>query len=123
MRAATLFTTVVVVSASLALSSTASASEPASPLAELLHEGHEILGELEIATFVTRDHEGVLASDVTVRDMASGDELDVWTEGETVWWDGTADGVPSHGSIPAPDGGGGAPAGGDSDDDDEGGGN
>lgn len=80
---------------------------PANPAAaaagtELVMEEHFSEAGYHVDLYVTRDDEALL-SEATITDPASGDELDVWTDGATVWWHGTADGEPVRGHAPAGD--------------------
>jgi hypothetical protein len=73
---------------------------PAFGYAELLVEHRYSIDEHEIALAVTRDDDGEVVGDATIRTPASSDVLEVWTDGRTIWWDGNANGAEASGSIP-----------------------
>jgi hypothetical protein len=74
--------------------------EVATPsMAELLHESNFIQDGVLVRVAFTRDAEGVLG-EATVFDPDTGDEVDVWSDGATLWWAGVAGGEPVSGSIP-----------------------
>ncbi len=72
--------------------------------AELIHEEHFSEQGVEVDLYVTRDAEGPLLSEATLHDPESpGTEVDLWTDGVTVWWHGTIDGDSVSGSTPTAD--------------------
>jgi hypothetical protein len=66
----------------------ASSATAADTAAEVLVESHFSDQGFEIDLFVTRGTDGTILSEATVRDPSNADEIDVWTDGITVWWDG-----------------------------------
>ena len=84
------------------------ATLPATPAAaadatELLLEKHFSQDSYEIDLYVTRDGDSGILSEATLTDPTVGDAVDLWTDGFTVWWDGTIDGEPVAGSMAALD--------------------
>ena len=75
--------------------------QPPTGIAELLLEDHESTGDLDIDLAVTRDAAGEVLGEATVRDSTSGDELEVWTDGISVWWEGDTAAGPTSGTLPA----------------------
>ncbi len=72
--------------------------------AALIHEEHFSEQGIEIDLYVTRDADGIVLSEARLLDPERrGTEVDVWTDGVTVWWDGTVDGERVFGSAPAVD--------------------
>lgn len=69
---------------------------------ELLFEEHYSADGYQIDHYVTRAADGVL-SEATLTDPQTGEAVDVWSDGITVWWDGVADGEPVHGAVLATD--------------------
>ena len=72
---------------------------------ELVHESHFIEAGLEVDLFVTRDIDrGDVLAEATLVDPARDDtEVDVCTDGVTVWWDGYDEGERVRGSARAVD--------------------
>ncbi len=79
---------------------TAAATPRAGESAELLLERRAEIEGFEIELFVTRGVDGTLLSEATLRDPTKVDELEVWTDGVTVWWVGTVDGEAVERSAP-----------------------
>ncbi|MFO7564711.1 MAG: hypothetical protein R6X02_18855 [Enhygromyxa sp.] len=68
------------------------------PIAELLMEQHYSEQGFEVDLYVTRAADGTVLSEATVFDPTSADQVEVWTDGVTLWWEGTIDGRPVSGS-------------------------
>ena len=69
----------------------------ASP-ANLLMEEHRSEAGYQVDLYVTEGPEGVL-SEATLTEPDTGESVDVWTDGTTVWWDGVVDGSHVNGSA------------------------
>lgn len=82
-------------------SPTSSAAD--TPFAQLLLERHDTQEGYDVDVAVTETADHSVLAEATVQDPATGDIVDVWTDGDTVWWDGTQDGELVHGSADAGD--------------------
>jgi hypothetical protein len=92
--------------AALTVFATLPANQAAAEVAELVIEEHYSEGGYEVDVYVTRGADGELLSEATIVDPARGEavtEVDVWTDGTTVWWHGMIDGEPVRGSALARD--------------------
>lgn len=71
--------------------------------AQLIAEQHFGQDGYEVDLYVTRGVDGSILSEATLTDLATGEAVDMWTDGITVWWDGMVDGEPDEGSMPTRD--------------------
>src|SRR5690606_6615603 len=71
-------------------------------IAELLAEDQFGEDGYEVDPYVTKADDGILA-ETTVTDPTNGDSIDFWSDGITIWWNGTIGGEPSEGSMPMSD--------------------
>lgn len=55
---------------------------------ELLYEERRLVDELAVEVAVTRNADGLVLGEANGVDTVSGDEVDVWTDGTTLWWSG-----------------------------------
>lgn len=67
----------------------------------MVSEQHYSADKYAVDLYVTEGADGLLV-EATLTDPATDDSVDVWTDGDTVWWSGTVDGEPTTGTVPLP---------------------
>lgn len=77
-----------------------SSSAAEGSMAKLIEERRFVADGFEVELAVTENADGPL-SEATVVELQGSDEVDVWTDGSTVWWAGIVEGEPLEGSAPA----------------------
>jgi hypothetical protein len=93
-----MFRTIAFTTALVVLSSLTASPAAAAGVAELLVEEHFSQVGYEVDLYVTKADDGILA-EATVTDPTTGDLIDLWSDGVTLWWNGMIDGEPSEGSM------------------------
>jgi hypothetical protein len=93
-----MFRTIALTTA-MAVFATLPATHAAAEPARLLAEQHYSQDGYAIDRYVTANGEGNVLREATLTDNATGDAVDMWTDGESIDWYGTIDGESIEGSM------------------------